>query len=441
MSLFNHLLLIFVLIAASAFFSIAEISLAASRKVKLRLIAEGGHAGAQQVLSLQDNPGHFFTVVQIGQNAVAILGGIVGESALSPYVAAALAQVHDGPWLDTASFLLSFVFVTSLFVLFADLMPKRLAMAMPERAAVATVRPMQLCMRLFVPLVWVFNGLADRLLKWLGVPVKRNEDITAADIVAMADAGAQAGALLRQEQQLITNVFELDERIVPSAMTLRDSIVFLALGESEERIREKIAQAPHGKYPVCERDAIDSVIGYVDAKDILPRIVQGQKLSLRTEPIVRNILVLPDTLSLFEALERFRDAKEDFAVIVNEYAMVVGLLTLQDVMNTVMGELVSPFQEELIVRRDDDSWLIDGATPIEDVMQALSIDVFEGFQNYETVAGFLMYMLRKVPKRTDAVDYAGYKFEVVDIDNYRIDQVLVTRLRPAEGQGGHGGHG
>ncbi|THF64096.1 HlyC/CorC family transporter [Pseudothauera nasutitermitis] len=423
----NHLFLILLLIAVSAFFSIAEISLAASRKVKLRLLAEGGHPNAKRVLALQDSPGHFFTVVQIGLNAVAILGGVVGESALSPYVADLLGRIYGGPWLDTASFLIAFVLVTSLFVLFADLMPKRLAMVQPERLALATVRPMQFCVTVFAPLVWVFNGLANRLFRLLGVPSVRSEEITPADIVAMADAGAQAGVLLNQEQHLIANVFELDSRIIPSAMTARESIVFLTLSEPEESTRNKIAEHPHGKYPVCEKDGIDSVIGYVDSKDILPRIVNGQKLSLRTEPIVRKVLVLPDTLSLFEALERFRDAREDFAIIVNEYALVVGLLTLQDVMSTVMGDLVSPFQEELIVRRDDHSWLIDGVTPIEDVMQALDIDVFEGFENYETVAGFLMYRLRKVPKRTDSVEYAGYKFEVVDIDNYRIDQVLVTR--------------
>ena len=426
MSLLNNLFLIALLIVVSAFFSVSEISLAESRKIKLRLIAEVGLHNAQRVLALQDNPGSFFTVVQIGLNAVAILGGILGEQALSPHVADGLRPFYDGPLLGTFSFAFSFVFVTSLFVLFADLMPKRLAMVQPERIAVAVVRPMQMCMWLIGPMVWFFNGLADALFRWLKVPSVRTESITAADIVAMADAGAQAGALLRQEQYLISNVFELDSRIVPSAMTSRESIVFLTLGESEESIRRKIAAHPHGKFPVCE-DAIDSVIGYVDSKDILPRIVQGLDLSLRTEPIVRKILMLPDTLTLFEALERFRDAKEDFALVLNEYALVVGLLSLQDVMSTVMGDLVSPFQEELIVRRDDNSWLIDGVTPIEDVMQALDIEVFEGFQNYETVAGFLMYRLRKVPRRTDFVVYAGYKFEVVDIDNYRIDQVLVTR--------------
>jgi CBS domain containing-hemolysin-like protein len=427
----NELFIILLLIAVSAFFSMSEISLAASRKIKLRLMAEGGQINAQHVLALQDSPGKFFTVVQIGLNAVAILGGIVGEQTLSPHIVKLLRPLYDGTALDTVAFIVSFVFVTSAFVLFADLMPKRLAMLQPERIAVAVVQPMQVCMWLFAPLVWVFSSAANLIFRWFKVPSARIEDITAADIMAMADAGAQAGALLRQEQHLISNVFELDSRIVPSAMTSRENIVFLTLSESEESIRRKIAEHPHGKFPVCE-SGIDSVIGYVDSKDILPRIVQGQDLSLRTQPIVRKVLMLPDTLTLFEALERFRDAKEDFALILNEYALVVGLLSLQDVMNTVMGDLVSPFQEELIVRRDDNSWLIDGATPIEDVMQALEIDVFEGFQNYETVAGFLMYRLRKVPKRTDFVLYAGYKFEVVDIDSYRIDQVLVTRETPAE---------
>ena len=427
----NELFIILLLIAVSAFFSMSEISLAASRKIKLRLMAEGGQVNAQRVLALQESPGKFFTVVQIGLNAVAILGGIVGEQTLSPHVEELLRPLYDGPSLGTVAFILSFVFVTSAFVLFADLMPKRLAMLQPERIAVAVVQPMQLCMWLFAPLVWVFGSAANLIFRWFKVPSARIEDITADDIMAMADAGAQAGALLRQEQHLISNVFELDSRIVPSAMTSRENIVFLTLSESEESIRRKIAEHPHGKFPVCE-GGIDSVIGYVDSKDILPRIVQGQDLSLRTQPIVRKVLMLPDTLTLFEALERFRDAKEDFALILNEYALVVGLLSLQDVMNTVMGDLVSPFQEELIVRRDDNSWLIDGATPIEDVMQALEIDVFEGFQNYETVAGFLMYRLRKVPKRTDFVLYAGYKFEVVDIDSYRIDQVLVTREPPIE---------
>jgi CBS domain containing-hemolysin-like protein len=429
-SFFNQFMVIALLIVLSAFFSISEISLAASRKIKLRVMAQQGDGAAGKVLALQENPGHFFTVVQIGLNAIAILGGIVGESALSPALSQLIGVVYEGPWLESVSFVLSFVVVTSLFVLFADLIPKRLGMIAPERVAVVVVKPIQFFLTVFAPLVWVFDGLANRLIGLFKLPAVRPEDITSDEIVAMAFAGAQTGALLKQEHQLIANVFELDTRTVGSAMTNRESIVFFTLNESEESIRKKLAEQPHGKFPVCE-STIDSVVGYVDLKDIFARILSGQKLSLRADPVVRNVLVIPDTLTLFEALDRFRAAREDFAMIVNEYALIVGVLSLQDVMNTVMGELGSTLQEELIVRRDEDSWLIDGITPIEDVMHALAIDAFDGSENYETIAGFMMYMLRKVPKRTDSVIYRDYKFEVVDIDHYRIDQLLVTRATKA----------
>nr|WP_211168918.1 hemolysin family protein [Aromatoleum toluvorans] len=422
----NQLLIIAVLIALSAFFSISEISLAAARKIKLRLMADSGDAEAARVLALQANPGHFFTVVQVGLNAIAILGGIVGESALSPALSELIALVYDGPLLDSLSFVLSFAVVTSLFILFADLIPRRLAMVAPERVAVAVVKPIRLFLIIFAPAVWFFDGLANRLFALFKLPNVRAEDITSDDIVAMAEAGAATGTLLNQERELIANVFELDTRTVGSAMTNRENIIFFTLSESDESIRKKLTEQPHGKFPVCE-STIDTVVGYVDLKDIFGRILSGQKLSLRADPMVRSVLVIPDTLTLFEALDRFRAAREDFALIVNEYALIVGLLSLQDVMNTVMGELGSTLQEELIVERDGDSWLIDGIAPIEDVMHALEIDEFEGSENYETLAGFMMYALRKVPKRTDSVIYGGYKFEVVDIDNYRIDQLLVTR--------------
>lgn len=226
---------------------------------------------------------------------------------------------------------------------------------------------------------------------------------------------------------MIANVFELDERTVTSAMTVRDSVVYFTLDESEESIREKLVQSPHSKFPVCE-DGIDSVVGYVESKELFARVLAGKKLSLMADPQMHEALVLPDTLTLFEALERFRAAHEDFALIVNEYALIVGLLTLQDVINTVMGDLAGADDEDLIIKRDEGSWLIDGVTPVEDVMAALDIGEFEDAENYETIAGFMMYRLRKVPKRTDKVEFAGYRFEVVDIDNYRIDQLLVTRI-------------
>lgn len=421
------------LIIASAFFSVSEIALAASRRLKLQQLAEAGSEPANKVIALQGQPGHFFTVVQIGLNAVAILGGIIGESALTPYVSGILQYWIAPPLLDSISFAISFMLVTSLFILFADLIPKRLAMMAPERIAIHIVGPMLFCVAAFKPLVFIFNGLANLLFRLFKLPTTHKEVITPDDIYAMMSAGAQAGVLREQEHHLIENVFELDSKTVPSTMTSRDSIIYFDRRETEEEIRLKIAEHPHSKFLVCDNN-IDSVLGYVDSKDILLRVLNKQPISLTDEKLIHTPLIIPDTLTLTEALEGFKGSREDFAVILNEYALVVGIITLNDIMNTLMGDLVNQHQEEQIIQRDDHSWLIDGIAPIDDVMRVLDIESFPEYENYETIAGFMMFMLRKIPKRTDSVTYAGYKFEVVDIDSYKIDQLLVTRIANGESE-------
>ncbi|HQQ71215.1 MAG TPA: hemolysin family protein [Alicycliphilus sp.] len=430
MSLTHSLLLIALLIAASAFFSVAEISLAASRRLRLRQLADEGDARAERVISMQEQPGEYFTVVQIGLNAVAILGGIIGEGALSPYFNALLELWLPEKTAQTLGFVASFLAVTSLFILFADLLPKRLGMAHPEAVALRVVRPMQGCMAFFRPIVWLYSRCADALLRLTGLPSQRDERITSEDILAMTEAGTRAGVLAVQEQQVIANVFELDSRSVTSAMTLRERIAFFVRDDPDELIRARIAAEPFSTYPVCDGD-IDHVVGYVDAKDLFQRVLNNQTISLADDQLVRKVLIVPDRLSLAEVLTHFRQVHEDFAVIVNEYSRVVGVVTLNDVMSTVMGDLVGPADEEQIVRRDENSWLIDGTAPTEDVLHALGLDELPHAEEYETLAGFLMVMLRRVPRRTDSVSFGGYKFEVLDVDRYRIDQVMVSRLDPA----------
>lgn len=430
MTTLEYLFLMLVLVSASAFFSLSEISLAASRKMRLRLMASEGDVNAEKVLTLQEDPGNFFTVVQIGLNAVAILGGILGESAFTPYFIELLSLFSDSAWVHTVAFMLSVFFVTSLFILFADLMPKRLAMIAPEKIAVSVVKPMLLLIMLLKPFVWLFNSLANGFFSLFKVPTMRKDDITPDDIIAMMDAGAQAGVLQEHEHQLLENVFEMESRTVTSAMTARESLVYFSTDESAADIKTKIAEHPHAKFMVCDGN-LDRVVGYVDTRDILMQVLHNQEISLKKEGIVRAPLIIPDTLSLYEGLEHFKATGVDFAVIMNEYALVVGIITLKDVMSIVMGELVNS-EEEQIVKRDNDSWLIEGLTPLADVMRVLDIDSFPAAENYETIAGFMMYMLRKIPKRTDFVLHSGYKFEVVDIDSYKIDQLLVTRIDKAE---------
>ena len=438
MSSAGSLFTIAFLIALSAFFSVAEIAMASARRLRLRQLADEGEERAEAVLLVQSRPGNYFTVVQIGQNMVAILGGVVGEDALSPYVTSLLGQALAPRTAELTGFVVSFSIVTSLFILLADLLPKRLALTQPETLAMRLLPAMKGFMRLLHPVVWMFNGLADALVRLLGFPEQRDERITPADILALTEAGAEAGVLHEREQEVIENVFELDTRTVESAMTTRDRIVYLLQDESEDIIRARIAAQPHSTYLVCDGH-IDQVVGYVDATDLFARMLREEPITLRGEAgaaLVKKVLLVPDRLTLWEVLSQFRQAHEDFAAIVNEYSLVVGVITLNDVMSTVMGSLVQTGDEEQIVRREDGSWLMDGLTPIGDVVRALHIDPEELPQRgqYDTLAGFLMVTLRRIPRRTDCAVWNGYRFEVMDVDSTRIDQVLVTPQAEAAAQ-------
>ncbi len=428
MDLLQNLFLILILILVSSFFSIAEISLAGARRVKLQSLSESGDVRANKILNLQTHSADFFATSQIGLNAVAILGGSVGEGALRPYFSVLIGQFYQGQWLESIAFFSSFVLVTLLFILYADLIPKRIAMINPERSALAVINPVLLVITLVKPLAWFINVIANATFRIFNINTTREDSVTFDDVSAIMEAGAEAGVVLQQEQHLIENVFELEERTVPSSMTARDDVVFFTMNEPEDSIRQKIADYPYSKFLVCN-EHIDQVIGYVDTKDILMRILNHKSSFQLNEAIIRNVLIIPDTLTLSELLDRFRASKDKIAVVVNEYALVVGLITLSDVMMTVMGDWVVQETEDLqIIKRSENSWLIDGLTPIDDVKHALEIDEFPDWDHYETLAGFIMYRLRKIPRPADWVEHAGYKFEVVDIDHYKIDQLLVTRL-------------
>ncbi|PJG83962.1 hemolysin family protein [Caviibacterium pharyngocola] len=424
MGLFEAILILIILIAISAVISSAEISLAGARKIKLQNLANEGDERAELVLKLQEHPGRFITVVQIGLNMVAILGGVIGESAVSPFLQQVLADYTRPEWLESAASGLSFVLVTVSFILLADLIPKRLAMTNPETVALRTVRIMLFSIVLFKPLVWLFDTIANGIFRLFKISTVREDNLTSEDIVAVVDAGAEAGVLKAQEHYLIENIFDMQERTVTSTMTTRENIIFLDRTFDRNQVLMTLKANPHSKLPICD-NGLDKILGYVESHTLLTLYLQDQDVTLTDQRVLRKPLFIPDTLSLYEVLELFKSAGEDFAVIVNEYALVVGIVTLNDVMSIVMGELVSS-EEEQIVRRDETSWLIDGATPLEDVMRALEIDEFPDAENYETISGFMMYMLRKIPKKTDFVLYDRYKFEIIDTENFKIDQLMVS---------------
>ncbi len=423
----SDLLIIIILILISALFAMSEIAIAASRKIKLRVMVDEGSSKAQAVLALQEQPGAFFAMIQIALNAIAILGGIVGEQALSPYIEQILGMIYQGPLLSQISFLISFLSITSLFILFADLLPKRLAMIMPEAVAVNVVSIMRWVTFALTPFVVFFNGITNLILRAFKVPAEREDIVTTEDIVAMMDAGAEYGSLQQQEYELIGNVFDLEARFLSSVMTPRDQIVYFDVKADAQEVATKIIEHPHNHFLVCDGN-LDKLIGSVESKDILRKVLKGQSAEIDNELISQDIFYLPETLSLSEALNTFKKAAEPFAVVVNEYALMVGIVTVKDLMKGFMGDLISHQGEELIIQRDNSSWLVDGLTPVVELAKVLEIEEFPELSHYETVAGFLIYTMKRLPKRAEFINFGGYKFEVVDVEGVKVEQLLVTRI-------------
>lgn len=427
MSLSAAIFILIVLIIISAIMSSAEISLAGARRIKLQTLANEGNINAAKVLQLQEHPGRFITVVQIGLNMVAVLGGVIGEATISLHLQNFLYEYTKAEWVESASSWIAFFIVTTTFILLADLIPKRLALINPETVALRTVGIMQAFIFFLKPIVWFFDGISNVLFRFMRVSTTREDNMTSEDIVAIVEAGAEAGVLKTQEHYLIENIFEMQERTVSSTMTTRENIVFLDRTFTRQEVLNTLSADSHSKLVICD-NGLDKILGYVESHTLLTLYLQQEVVDLTDNRLLRKALFIPDTLSLYEVLELFKSTGEDFAIIVNEYALVVGLITLNDVMSIVMGELVSN-EEEQIVSRDENSWLIDGATPLEDVMRVLDIESFPDEENYETISGFMMYMLRKIPKKTDFVVYDKYKFEVIDTENFKIDQILVSIIK------------
>nr|WP_305123438.1 hemolysin family protein [Roseomonas sp. GC11] len=439
------LLLILVLSGIGALISLSEIAFAAARETRLRLLAEGGEPRAARFLLLRQNPAPVVTALQIVVNALGVAGGVLGEGALTPVLAPALTPVLErlgaGEWAMSAASALSFVTVTTLFILLSDLVPKRVAMAYPERVAVLTGWFPALSVRLFRPLVWLFSGLADGLMRLFGLPTGAvPETVTPEELRATLAAGAESGALDAAEHRLIENVLALRERSVTSAMTPRDEIVFLDLKETPEAWREKVRRKPYSRYPVCE-GGLDHVVGYTRAEDVLAEVLQAGVAALKPEslkpnapapgPMRRDVPSVPETLDLWEVLAQFEAQKAGFALVVSEYAVVTGLVTYKDVLAALVGGLADPFEERAILQRDADSWLVDGIAPLADVAVALGTEDLPLDGPYHTAGGFVMHKLRRVPRKADKVEAAGFVFEVMDVEGFRVNQLLVIRKNHA----------
>lgn len=428
----NTLLLLTILLILNAFFSTAEFSIASSRKRKLQQLALNGNKKAESVLSISDNPSTFITVIQIGLNVIAILSGIFGEQSLTPAFAENLIAVGTPEnFANPIALTLSVMIITTIFIIFGELIPKKLAFSNPERVACMVINPLMFTLKAFKPFVWFLSTCAEVLLKIFKVEIKRDEEITFEEVSAFISEGAEQGLLEQNEHKIIENVFSLTDRNILSAMTVKNDIVFLDINDTQDDIVAKLIKHPHARFLVCDT-SLDNLLGYIDSRDILKNILSNQPVAFSREKLkeqgLKTILTMPDSINLLEVLDKFRETRQDVACVFNEFGMVVGLITLNDVLATLMGNVVSYIEDsQLIVQRDEKSWLIDGKASIEDVKKLFGWDSLPSEGSYETISGFLMYKMKCIPRKAQKFEFENVIFEIVDVEGYRVDEVMATK--------------
>ena len=422
-------LLIF-LILLNGLFAMSEMSLAASRKARLQVMAETGDAGAVAAIDLHDNPTQFLSTVQIGITSIGVLNGIVGEAAFSSPLAQWLLThfpLTDGI-ADITATALVVVIITFATIIFGELVPKRVGQMYPETVARLVARPMQWLSRAARPLVALLSLSTDALLHLLGMREGAHRSVTEEEIAASLEEGVDAGVIERQEHQMVRNVFRLDDRQIGSMMMPRAEITWLDVNAPLTDALALMAEHQHTRYPVCRGD-LSEVLGVVSAQSLLPALARGQTPNLAD--VMAPPVFVPETLSGMELLEQFRVSSAELVFVVDEYGEVQGVITVRDLLEAITGEFSVPSDNDAwAVPRGDGSWLLDGMIPATELKDRLALKELpeEDRGRYNTLAGMVMLLLGRLPRTADRVDWQGWRFEVVDMDGKRVDKVLVAPL-------------
>jgi putative hemolysin len=426
-------LLIF-LILLNAVFAMSEMALTAARKARLQVMVETGDAGAQAAIDLHDNPTKFLSVVQIGITSIGVLNGIVGDAAFSAPFAQWLHttfDIHDRA-AEIAATAMVVVIITFLTIIFGELVPKRIGQLYPEVVARTVAQPMEWLSLIARPFVKLLTVCTEATLRLMGIRGGPGRSVTEEEIAASLEEGLDAGVIEAQEHQMVRNVFRLDDRQVGSMMIPRAEIVWLDATAAPDTMLELIGQAEHSRYPVC-RGGLDEIVGVITAQALLRQVLQRKELTL-TEGLQSPVFV-PETLSGMELLEHFRASTAPLVFVVDEYGEVQGMITERDLLEAITGEFGAPTDEDAwAVQRADGSWLFDGLIPVPELKDRLELKELpeEDRGRYNTLAGMIMLLLGHLPRTTDAVEWEGWRFEVVDLDGKRVDKVLASRIPQTE---------
>ena len=427
-------LLVF-LILLNGVFAMSEMALTASRRARLQVLIEEGQGGAQAAMDLHDNPTKFLSTVQIGITSIGVLNGIVGEAAFSQPLSAWLqAQFEFAKRAsDLAATGLVVLIITFLTIIFGELVPKRVGQMYPEQVARLVATPMNWLSAATRPFVALLGATTEAVLRLLGIRGGPARSVTEEEIAASLEEGVDAGVIEAQEHQMVRNVFRLDERPIASMMIPRADIAWLDAGDELPQLVKRMSDHGHSRYPVC-RGGLDEVIGVLPAHRLLAPVATGQAVDVTA--LLQPPVFVPETLSGMELLEHLRQSPTELVFVVDEYGAVQGLITERDVLEAIAGEFGVPAgQDAWAVQRDDGTWLVDGLIPVPELKDRLGLKEVpeEDKGRYNTLAGMVMLLLGRLPSTADAVEWEGWRFEVVDLDGKRVDKLLVGRL-PSTGE-------
>lgn len=424
-----EIIVLFVLILFNGLFAMSELALATARQARLARLAEDGDKSAAIALALREDPTRYLSTVQIGITSIGILSGIVGQAALAQPLAAWLQHIgiEEDPSLIAATALVVII-VTYVSIVVGELVPKRLAQFHPESIARMASRPIHVLAIVTRPFVHLLSVSTDTLLRLMGKNKQAETNLTEEEIHAMLEEGSEAGLIERQEHEMVRNVFRLDDRLLGSLMIPRADIVYLDVELSLEDNLRIALDSEHSRFPLC-KGGMDDVIGIISVKQLFRPTPSGGAINLAK--LAKTDVFVPESLTGMELLEHFRATSAQMVLVIDEYGEVQGLVTLYDVLESVIGEFTPRNHEDAwAVMREDGSWLLDGLIPIPELKDHLGLKTVpeEEKASYHTLSGLVMWLLGRLPQTGDIATWENWRLEVVDLDGKRIDKVLATPL-------------
>ena len=426
-SLALEIILILVLILANGLLAMAEIAIVSARKARLQQRANEGDEKAQAALNLAEDPADFLSTVQVGITLVGILAGAFGGATIASRIAEQLSKVDVlAPYSGAIGLGLVVFMITYLSLIFGELAPKRLALNNPEKTASAVAGPMGVLSRLVSPVVRLLSFSTTLVLRIIGVRPSMEPSVTEEEIRVLIEQGTEAGIFEEAEQDMVEGVFRLSDRRVGTLMTPRHEFIWLDLEDPPEETRRRIVESVHSRFPVASGD-LDHIEGIVQAKRLLASSLDNGNLDL--EGCLETPFFVPESMQALRVMELFRETGQQLILVIDEFGGVQGMVTPTDILEAIVGELpiIGRSSEPEVIQREDGSWLLDGMLPIDEFEEIFRISSLPNEERgyFQTLGGFIMAYLGRIPTSGDHFEWNALRFEVIDMDGFRVDKILV----------------